>query len=65
MMPYRVRKMPNKDLFKVYSESGTPLSKKGLSKTQAEKQKTAATLSDLRQEGKIPPRRKPVPKKNK
>ena len=59
-MPYKIRKMPNKDLFKVYSESGTPLSKKGLSKTQAEKQKTAATLSDLRQEGKIPPR-KPVP----
>ena len=64
MMPYKLRKMPNKDLYKVYSQDGTPLSKKGLSKTQAEKQKTAATLSDLRQEGKIPPR-KPVPKKKK
>jgi hypothetical protein len=63
-MPYKLRKMPNKDLYKVYSESGTPLSKKGLSKTQAEKQKTAATLSDLRQEGKIPAR-KPEPKKKK
>lgn len=56
-MPYRIRKLPNKDLFKVYSESGTPLSKKGLSKTQAERQKTAATLSDLRQDGKIPARK--------
>lgn len=57
-MPYRIRKLPNKDLFKVYSQDGTPLSKKGLSKTQAEKQKTAATLSDLRQKGKIPERGK-------
>jgi hypothetical protein len=64
MMPYKLRKMPNKDLYKVYSQDGTPLSKKGLSKTQAERQKTAATLSDLRQEGRIPPR-KPAPKKKK
>ena len=63
-MPYRIRKLPNKDLFKVYSQDGTPLSKKGLSKAQAERQKTAATLSDLRQEGRIPPR-KPVSKKKK
>jgi hypothetical protein len=63
MMPYRLRKMPNKNLFKVYSQDGTPLSKKGLSKTQAEKQKIAVTLSDLRQEGKIPAR--VIPKKKK
>ena len=56
-MPFRIRKLPNKDLFKVYSESGTPLSKKGLSKTAAEKQKVAATLSYLRQERKIPARK--------
>lgn len=55
-MPYRVRKMPNKELWKVYSEDGTPLSKKGLPKNVAEKQKTAATLSYLRKEGKIPAR---------
>ena len=62
-MPYRIRKLPNKNLFKVYSESGTPLSKKGLSKTMAQAQKVAATLSDLRQEGKIPAR--VMPKKSK
>ena len=54
MMPYRIRKLPNKDLYKVYSKDGTPLSKIGLSKTQAEKQKIAVTLSELRKEGKIP-----------
>lgn len=48
--------MPNKELWKVYSEDGTPLSKKGLPKNVAEKQKTAATLSYLRKEGKIPAR---------
>ena len=62
-MPYRILKMPKKNLYKVYGESGNPLSKKGLSKTQAQKQKTAATLSDLRQEGKIPAR--VMPKKSK
>ena len=51
-MPYHLRKMPNKDLYKVYSESGTPLSKKGLSKTQGEKQKTAVTLSEIRKKTK-------------
>ena len=56
-MPYRIRKLPNKDLYKVYSENGTPLSKKGLSKTQAERQKTAATLSYLRKEKQIPARK--------
>ena len=57
-MPYKIRKLPNQDLFKVYSENGTPLSKKGLSKTAAERQKTAATLSYLRKEKLIPDRKK-------
>jgi len=56
-MPFRIRKVANKNLFKVYSEDGTALSKMGLSRTQAEKQKTAATLSYLRKEGKIPKRK--------
>lgn len=64
MMPYKLRKMPNKNLYKVYSQDGTPLSKKALSKTQAEKQKIAVTLSELRQENKIPAR-KQAPKKKK
>jgi hypothetical protein len=57
-MPFKVRKLPNQDLYKVYSENGTPLSKKGLSKTAAERQKTAATLSYLRKEKLIPARKK-------
>ncbi len=44
-------------LYKVYSESGTPLSKKGLTKKMAGRQLIAANLSNLRQEGKIPPRK--------
>ena len=46
-MPYRIRKMPKKMLFKVYSESGTPLSRKGLTLAKAKAQKTAATLTKL------------------
>jgi hypothetical protein len=57
MPGYRIRKMPNQELYKVYGESGTPLSKKGLSMTMAKRQLTAANLSNLRQEGKIPPRK--------
>lgn len=56
-MPFKIRKLPNQELWKVYSENGTPLSKKGLSKTEAERQKTAATLSYLRKEKQIPPRK--------
>jgi hypothetical protein len=56
-MPYRLRKMPMQALYKVYSESGTPLSKKGLTKKMAGRQLIAANLSNLRQEGKIPPRK--------
>ena len=57
-MPFKLRKLPNQDLYKVYSENGTPLSKKGLSKAAAERQKTAATLSYLRKEKLIPNRKK-------
>ena len=46
-MPYRIRKVANKKLYKVYSESGTPLSKKGLSMKKAKQQKIAATLTEL------------------
>ena len=53
-MPYRIRKQPLQPLYKVYGKSGNPLSKKGLSLDIARKQKIAATLSDLRQEGRIP-----------
>lgn len=56
-MPYRIRKLPNQKLFKVYGKSGVPLSNKGLSLTRAKKQKIAATLSDLRQEGRLPNRK--------
>ena len=44
-MPYRIRKQPNKNLYKVYSQSGTPLSKKGLTMKQAIKQKIAASIA--------------------
>ena len=46
-MPYTIRKQPNKRLFKVYSKSGRPLSKKGLPLKTAQRQKIAATLSSL------------------
>jgi len=43
-MPYRIRKQPNKPTYKVYSESGTPLSNKGLSFDRAKKQLTAVNI---------------------
>lgn len=49
-MPYTIVKSGNG--FKVQSESGTLLSKKALSRTRAEKQRIAATLSSLRSEKK-------------
>jgi hypothetical protein len=49
-MPYKIIRVPGG--FKVQSESGTLLSKKALSKTRAEKQRIAATLSSLRSEKK-------------
>ena len=44
-MPYQLLKVPGGCIVK--SESGTLLSKKALSRTRAEKQKIAATLSSL------------------
>ena len=49
-----IRKQPKSTLYKVYDE-GRPLSKKGISKTMAERQKTAVILSELRKAGRIPP----------
>ena len=45
-MPYSIVSVPGG--YKVKSESGTLLSKKALSRTRAEKQRIAATLSSLR-----------------
>lgn len=45
-MPYSLVKSGSG--YKVKSESGTLLSKKALSKTRAEKQRIAATLSSLK-----------------
>ena len=53
-MPYHTEKAEGG--YYVVSESGTRLSKKPLSEARAKKQLTAATLSSLRSEGKIPPR---------
>jgi hypothetical protein len=52
----KIRKQPNVNLYKVYDE-GRPLSKKGIPKAMAEKQKTAVILSELRKAGKIPKRK--------
>jgi hypothetical protein len=46
-MPYKIRKLPNVNLFKVYGPSGA-LSKKGLTKTMAEKQKIAVQISEAK-----------------
>ena len=45
-MPYKIIRVPGG--FKVKSESGTLLSNKALSRTKAEKQRIAATLSYIR-----------------
>lgn len=45
-MPYQIIRVSGG--FKVKSESGTLLSKKALSRTRAEKQRIAATLSSIR-----------------
>jgi len=54
------RKQPKSPRYKVYDE-GRPLSKKGLSKTMAERQRTAVMLSELR---KRDPPMKPVKSKS-
>jgi hypothetical protein len=57
-----IRKQPNKELWKAYTvvkgrkPEMRPLSDVGLSKTMAERQKTAVILSGLRAAGRIPKR---------
>lgn len=45
-MPYYIRKLPNQEKYKVYTDKGKPLSKKGLTHKQAEKQKIAVSLNE-------------------
>lgn len=45
-MPYRIRKLPNVNKFKVYSTAGRPLSKAGLTKKAAQKQLVAVSLAE-------------------
>jgi len=45
-MPYRIRKQPGKALYKVYTDKGKPLSKKGLPKARARKQQIAVSLAE-------------------
>lgn len=52
-----IRKQPKSTLYKVYDE-GRPLSKKGIPKARAERQKTAVILSELRKMGRLPPLKK-------
>jgi len=57
-----IRKVPGKSLYRVLDE-GRPLSKKGISKTMAEKQKTAVILSELRKMGRVKPMKPMKPTK--
>lgn len=45
-MPYSIRKMPGKDLYKVYTEGGRALSKQGIPYADALKQRIAVSLSE-------------------
>lgn len=45
-MPYRIRKLPLKNLYKVYTASGRPLSKAGMPKKAAQKQLVAVSLAE-------------------
>jgi hypothetical protein len=47
-MPYRIRKQPNKQLYKVYGEDGKAHSKKGLSLATAKRQLTALNIAHNR-----------------
>ena len=57
-MPYRIRKCTGVKLYKVYGKEGNPLSGFCMPLKRAKKQKIAVTLADLRQEGRIPARKK-------
>jgi hypothetical protein len=45
-MPYSIRKIRGKDLYKVYTEDGKALSKAGLPYVDALKQRIAVSLSE-------------------
>jgi len=45
-MPYRIRKLPLQNKYKVYTAAGRPLSKVGLSKKTAKKQLVAVSLAE-------------------
>ena len=47
-MPYRIRKLPNKHLYKVYDTKGKSLSYKGMTYKNAKKQIIAVHLSKVR-----------------
>jgi len=48
-MPYHIRKIPNKNLYKVYNKKGKSLSHKGLTYKNARKQIIAVHLSEVKQ----------------
>ena len=50
-MPYHIRKLPGKDLYKVYGKDGKPHSKEGLSHEMAKKQLTALNIAYAREQG--------------
>jgi hypothetical protein len=46
-MPYHIRKQPNQPLYKVYTQDGRPLSKKGLPLEKAKKQMRAVEMNEF------------------
>jgi hypothetical protein len=59
-MPYHLRKMPGKNLYKVYGEDGKPHSKEGLTLEMAKKQLTALNIAYAREKGHDIPFKKKV-----
>jgi hypothetical protein len=53
-MPYHIRKLPGKDLYKVYGKDGKPHSKEGLSNERAKKQLTALNIAQSKEYIKMP-----------
>ena len=47
-MPYRIRKLPNKHLYKVYDTKGNSLSYKGMTYKNARKQIISVHLSKIK-----------------
>ena len=46
-MPYHIRKQPHAELYKVYTESGKPLSYRGLPLQTATRQRTAVMMREF------------------